>query len=70
MPLKQWLVGRELRKRIAATFKARDIEAPVAHMNVTVENLEELLKREDWAEDRARCGSGASAPAEIYTPCP
>jgi len=45
VPLKQWLVGRELKKRIAATLKARHIEAPVARINVTVENLEDLLRR-------------------------
>ena len=38
VPLKQWTVGRELRKRIAATFKARGIELPVPRMHVTVEN--------------------------------
>jgi small conductance mechanosensitive channel len=36
-PLKQWLVGRELRKRIAATFKARGITIPPPRMNVTIE---------------------------------
>ena len=46
VPLKQWLVGRELKKRIAATLKARHIEAPVARINVTVENLDKLLKRQ------------------------
>jgi small conductance mechanosensitive channel len=44
VPLKQWLVGRELRKRIAATFKARGIAPPAASMNVKVENLDLLLR--------------------------
>jgi small conductance mechanosensitive channel len=44
VPLKQWLVGRELRKRIAATFKARGIAPPAASMNVKVENLDRLLR--------------------------
>jgi len=42
VPLKQWTVGRELRKRIAATFRARGIELPVPHMNVTIENIAAL----------------------------
>jgi small conductance mechanosensitive channel len=37
VPLKQWTVGRELRKRIAATFKAQGIQLPVSRMNVTVD---------------------------------
>jgi small-conductance mechanosensitive channel len=43
VPLKQWTVGRELRKRIASTFKERGIELPVPHMNVTIERLDEIL---------------------------
>ena len=43
VPLKQWTVGRELRKRLAAAFKARDIQLPVAHMNVTVDDIDALL---------------------------
>jgi small conductance mechanosensitive channel len=45
VPLKQWLVGRELRKRIAATLKARDIDLPVPKMNVSIEKLDELIGR-------------------------
>jgi small conductance mechanosensitive channel len=44
VPLKQWFVGRELRKRIAATFKARHIQMPVAHMNVSIDRLEDVVK--------------------------
>jgi small conductance mechanosensitive channel len=43
VPLKQWLVGREMRKRINATFKARRIDSPVPQMHVTVDNLGALL---------------------------
>jgi moderate conductance mechanosensitive channel len=43
VPLKQWTVGRELRRRIAATFKERGIELPVPQMNVRIEKLEQLL---------------------------
>ncbi len=46
VPLKQWMVGRELRKRIAATFKQRGIQLPVAHMNVNVADLDAVLGRE------------------------
>lgn len=47
VPLKQWTVGRELRKRLAAAFKARNIQLPIAHMNVTVERLQELFEQRD-----------------------
>ena len=47
VPLKQWVVGRELRKRIAATFKERGILMPVAHMNVTIDQLEALIRPRD-----------------------
>jgi small conductance mechanosensitive channel len=43
VPLKQWMVGRELRKRIARVFLDRDIRSPVAQMNVNVNGLEQLL---------------------------
>ncbi len=43
VPLKQWLVGRELRKRVAAMFRERGIRAPVPQMNVRVEGIEGLL---------------------------
>ena len=43
VPLKQWTVGRELRKRLAAALKARNIQLPIAHMNVTVERLQDVL---------------------------
>jgi small conductance mechanosensitive channel len=45
VPLKQWMVGRELRKRIAASFKERHIELPLPHMAVKIENLNEILER-------------------------
>ena len=47
VPLKQWLVGRELRKRINATFKARRIESPISQMHVTVDNLDALIRAKD-----------------------
>jgi moderate conductance mechanosensitive channel len=37
VPLKQWLVGRELRKRIARIFRERGIEIPVAQMHLKVD---------------------------------
>lgn len=37
VPLKQWLVGRELRRRIAKLFTERGIHAPVPQMRVRVE---------------------------------
>src|SRR5688572_14918930 len=37
VPLKQWLVARELRKRIAQTFVERGIKLPTPHMKVKLE---------------------------------
>jgi len=34
LPLKQWMVGRELRRRIKNTFDARGIEIPFPHVSV------------------------------------
>jgi hypothetical protein len=38
VPLKQWLVGRELRKRMLKVFAERDIAPPTGRMIVTLEN--------------------------------
>jgi moderate conductance mechanosensitive channel len=47
VPLKQAVVGRELRKRLAATLKERGLEPPVPSVNVRVEGLESLLAARD-----------------------
>lgn len=39
-PLKQWDVGRELRRRIRATLQANDIRPPVAKQEITVKKDE------------------------------
>jgi moderate conductance mechanosensitive channel len=41
VPLKQWMVGRELRGRIAKTFQERGIAPPTGRMIVTLENAGE-----------------------------
>jgi len=41
VPLKQWLVGRELRMRMAKTFAERDIAPPTGRMIVTLEKPED-----------------------------
>jgi small conductance mechanosensitive channel len=38
VPLKQWVVGRELRKRMAKTFQERGISPPTGRMIVSLEN--------------------------------
>src|SRR5436190_4278960 len=38
VPLKQWLVGRELRRRMAKVFAQRNIAPPTGRMIVTLEN--------------------------------
>src|SRR2546430_12408167 len=40
VPLKQWLVGRELRRRMAKVFAERGIAPPTGRMIVTGENPE------------------------------
>jgi moderate conductance mechanosensitive channel len=42
VPLKQWEVGRELRRRIKKTFDARGIKMPSPKMDVTVTNVKSL----------------------------
>jgi small conductance mechanosensitive channel len=37
VPLKQWVVGRELRKQIARVFGARGIQMPTPHMTVRLD---------------------------------
>ena len=44
VPLKQWDVGRELRKRIARLFQERGIDIPFPQMMVHVEGLPDLLR--------------------------
>ena len=41
VPLKQWLVGRELRRRMAKIFAERDIAPPTGRMIVTLEKPED-----------------------------
>jgi small conductance mechanosensitive channel len=41
VPLKQWLVGRELRRRMAQIFSERDIAPPTGRLIVTLEKTED-----------------------------
>jgi len=45
VPLKQWLVGRELRRRMAKVFAERDIAPPTGRMIVTIENESSVSNR-------------------------
>jgi small conductance mechanosensitive channel len=45
LPLRQWIVGRELRRRIKNTFDARKIELPFPQLNV---HFGETGKTYDW----------------------
>lgn len=45
VPLKQWLVGRELRRRITKVFAERGIAPPTGRMIVTVENPKSQIPR-------------------------
>ena len=46
VPMKQWVVGRELRKRIAQAFKEHGIEMPRPTMDLYVEKIGEIVNRE------------------------
>ena len=39
LPLKQWDVGRELRRRIKKAFDAHGIQIPGPQMTVTIKNV-------------------------------
>ncbi len=54
VPLKQWLVGRELRKRIARTFQERDIQAPVGTVNVNLNGLRDIIADRSDRSDMRR----------------
>jgi small conductance mechanosensitive channel len=41
MPLKQWMVGRELRRRIKNTFDSEHIEMPFPHLSVYLRDAKE-----------------------------
>ncbi len=51
LPLKQWMVGRELRRRIKNTFDARGIEIPFPHVSVyfgeASKSFDLLLRKEE-----------------------
>jgi small conductance mechanosensitive channel len=53
VPLKQWLVGRELRGRMAQVFAERDISPPTGRMIVTLENPEASSIGRDLSTSRA-----------------
>jgi small-conductance mechanosensitive channel len=63
VPLKQWDVGRELRKRIARIFKERGIQIPLPQMTVRVSDLAELLHalEPSRAQGGHRPGAGKGA---------
>ena len=45
LPLKQWTVGRELRRRIKNTFDAKNIEIPFPQVKIHFAETDELSKR-------------------------
>jgi small conductance mechanosensitive channel len=53
VPLKQWLVGRELRNRMAQVFAERGISPPTGRMIVTLENPEASSTTRDLSASRA-----------------
>jgi small-conductance mechanosensitive channel len=47
VPIQQWSVGREFRRRIKLAFEARGIEFPSRQLNVRLEGGDRPLKAED-----------------------
>jgi small-conductance mechanosensitive channel len=47
--MKQWIVGRELRKRLTQAFKDHSIEMPRPTMHLYVEKIESDSQRTDAA---------------------
>jgi len=52
VPLKQWTVGRELRRRITALLKERNIQMPLPTMHVYMETPVESISRGPSHENR------------------
>ena len=74
VPLKQWLVGRELRRRMAKMFAERGIAPPTGRMIVTLENPEPKLQSPN-PKTEVLVGSGFGSLGFgtwdlRYTPCP
>jgi moderate conductance mechanosensitive channel len=62
VPLKQWLVGRELRKRIARLFREHGIQIPVPHMELHIDRADERLTGRP--DSTRRQGDGGQAATE------
>jgi small conductance mechanosensitive channel len=58
VPLKQWEVGRELRRRIKNSFDARGIEIPFPHVSLYVGEASKPLLLRQVDQPRARSESG------------
>jgi small conductance mechanosensitive channel len=58
LPLKQWVVGRELRRRIKNTFDKEGIEIPFPHMSLY---FGEASKPFEVLLDQSRTTSAASS---------
>ncbi len=59
VPLKQWMVGRELRKRIAAVFRTRGIHIPMPQMM--------LIEKPASAREETEAGEGGKPDTENGT---
>uniref|UniRef100_A0A7C2INM4 Mechanosensitive ion channel family protein n=1 Tax=Ammonifex degensii TaxID=42838 RepID=A0A7C2INM4_9THEO len=56
VPLKQWYVGRELRRRIKKKFDELGIEIPLPHTTLAWGKASEPLLDQVFREQRERCG--------------
>ena len=62
VPLKQWLVGRELRRRIAKVFAERDIAPPTGRMVVILENSQLPTPRSQGDNAKDAKGTKSTKP--------
>jgi small conductance mechanosensitive channel len=61
VPLKQWVVGRELRKRIARAFVEREIPVPIPEMTVHVDGTVMGLSEGDKVSLAGEAGRASAA---------
>jgi small conductance mechanosensitive channel len=67
LPLKQWIVGRELRRRIKKTFDEKGIEIPFPHVSVYFGEASRpfaLLLERSSAEQKTRASRDGSADVQ------
>lgn len=68
-PLKQWMVGRELRRRIKKAFDAQGIEIPFPHVSVYMGEVSNpFLTRQMSATEEAELVATREQEANTHRP--